>query len=148
MNVRAVVPLIRAKLTPELLQLMTEELKIAAVEGKGKCVLLVDEIMKAEKFGVGFANQVRTAVCQWMDKKICKVVLFSSLDAKFLTEEFTASGRAVSAVTTLPLLNLAQSISFFNDEIKVDFIDGEGNIKIRKIFINNLLSPLEDTLGR
>lgn len=44
----AVVPLIRAKLTPELVKLMTGQLRFAAGEGKGECILLVDGIMKVE----------------------------------------------------------------------------------------------------
>lgn len=41
-------PLIRAKLTPELVKLMTGQLRFAAGEGKEKSVLLVDGIMKVE----------------------------------------------------------------------------------------------------
>ena len=102
------------------------------VRGNSRCFILVDEIKKTEELGVGFADGVRSQICNWMDAKLCNAVLFSSLDANFMAEEITASGRAVVAVTTLPLLNLTESISFLNRSIKAEFVDGEGNSAINR----------------
>ena len=33
--------------------------KVHKAKGKGSCVILVDEIMKTEQLGVGFANKTR-----------------------------------------------------------------------------------------
>ena len=131
-----VVPLIRAKLTDDLKKLMIKQLKVASGGEKERCVILVDEIMKVELLGVGFANRVRSAVCQWM-RELCRVVLFSTLDATFITQECD-SGRAVYGVTTLPLLSQTDSISFFNKYIKVDFIDGLERPVERATYIKQL----------
>ena len=99
-------PLIDAGLTDELEELMEQQLR--SFKGNSRCVILVDEIMKMEVLGDDFSNDVRSEVCKWMDRGLCKVVLFSSLDAGFMVLEVTSSGRGVEAVTTLPLLNLTE----------------------------------------
>ena len=101
-----VVPLIVAGLAIQLEKLMKQQLR--SFKGESRCVILVDEIMKTEELGVDFAKRVRSEVCKWMDRGLCKVVLFSSLDAGFMVLEVTSSGRGVEAVTTLPLLNLTE----------------------------------------
>ena len=94
--------------------------------------------MKTGILGVDFAEGVRSAVCTWMEgkegvnEKLCDAVLFSTLDANFMSKETTASGRSVHAVTTLPLLSLTESISFLNGGIKAVFVDGEGNSAINR----------------
>ena len=122
---KTVVPLILADLDVELEELMEQQFK--TFKGESRCVILVDEIMKTEELGVDFADGVRSNVCMWMERGRCNAVLFSSLDAKFMRKERTASGRNVYAVTTLPLLNFTDSVSFLNDGIKAAFIDGGGN---------------------
>lgn len=133
-----VVPLIRIGLAGPLKKLMLRQLR--AFKGESRCVILVDEIMKTEELGANFANRVRSEVCKWMDKgQICNTVLFTSLDANFMTQEVNASGRAVLSVTTLPLLDLTESISLLNANIKAVFVDGEGNsLRNREIFIRQL----------
>ena len=79
--------------------------------------------MKVEELGVDFANDVRSAVCKWMGQ-ICRVVLFSTLDATFITQEHDY-GRGVHAVTTLPLLSMTDSILFLDKYIKVGIIDNK-----------------------
>jgi hypothetical protein len=132
-----VVPLIRNKLAAPLRKLMMKQLRIA--RGEGRCVILVDEILKTEELGIDFANRIRSEVCKWMDQGLCNVVLFSSLDANFMIQEITTSGRAVRSVTTLPLLNSTESMSFLNDNIEAVFVDGEGNpVKKAEIFVKQL----------
>jgi hypothetical protein len=135
---KAVVPLIRSGFSDDLEELMVRQLR--AFKGESRCVILVDEIMKTEELGVNFANRVRSEVCKWMDKgQICNTVLFTSLDANFMTQEVNASGRAVLSVTTLPLLDLTESISLLDANIKAVFVDGEGNsVKNREIFVRQL----------
>ena len=88
--------------------------------------------MKTGILGVDFAEGVRSAVCTWMEgkegvnEKLCDAVLFSTLDANFMSKETTASGRSVHAVTTLPLLSLTESISFLGNGIEATFVDGQG----------------------
>lgn len=85
--------------------------------------------MKTQELGDAFANQVRSSVCAWMDQKLCDIVLFSSLDAEFTTNERSTNGRAVVAATTLPLLNSTESAQFLFENINTDnavFIDAEG----------------------
>ena len=56
------------------------EQRVRNVIGEIFCVILVDEIMKTGEFGHEFANHVGSSVYVWMDRKLCKTVLFSSLD--------------------------------------------------------------------
>ena len=133
---KAVVPLIRAGLTDELGQLMEQQIRIA--KGEGKCVILVDEVLKTRELGVAFAKEVRSSVCDWMDQKLCDIVLFSSLDAEFIRKERTASGRAVLSITTLPLLKPAESAKFLRENINAVFIDAEGYSVNREYIMEQL----------
>ena len=121
----AVVLLILAGLDFELEKLMKQQFK--TFKGDSRCVILVDEITRTEVLGVDFADMIRTSICIWMDQGLCKVVLFSTSDADFMLKENRPSDRSVGAVTTLPLLNSSESISFLNNNIKAAFVDGEGN---------------------
>ena len=112
------------------------EQQLRSFKGERRCVVFVDETIKTEEHG---ANRVRSDVCKWMDQGLCNAVLFSCLDAKFMTQEITTSGRAVDAVTTPPLLNLIESILFFDGSIKAEFVDGEGNsVRNREAVVKQL----------
>ena len=130
-------PLIDAGLIDELEELMEQQLR--SFKGNSRCVILVDEIMKTEVLGDDFSNDVRSEVCKWMDRGLCDVVSLSSLDGGFMIQEVTSTRRSVQAVTTLPLLNLTESMSFLNRNIKAAFVDGEGNsARNREIFVGQL----------
>ena len=118
-----VVPLIVAGLAIQLEELMKQQLR--SFKGESRCVILVDEITRTEVLGVDFADMIRTSICIWMDQGLCKVVLFSTLDADFMLKENRPSDRSVRAVATLPLLNSTESILFLNDNVKAAFVDGE-----------------------
>lgn len=122
---KAVVPLIQAGLDFEFVNLMNQQFK--TFKGESRCVILVDEIMRTEELGVDFAERVRSKVCTLLEDRLCNAVLFSTLDAKFMNKENTASRRHVRAVTTLPLLTLTESTKFLHDEIGAVFVDGGGN---------------------
>ena len=127
----AVVPLIRNRFGNLLQQLMLTKLHKA--KGKGSCVILVDEIMKTEQLGVGFANKTRSSICAWMEgKELCDTVLFSSLSDEFMKSERTASGRPMIAVTTLPLLMIEEAASLLSGNITRTFYDAEGNTADRE----------------
>ena len=122
----AVVPLIRNGFGSLLEKLMLKKLHKA--KGKGSCVILVDEIMKTEKLGVGFANITRSSACAWMEgEELCDTVLFSSLSDEFMTNEETDSGRSMIAVTTLPLLMIEESASLLSSNIRSTFYNAERN---------------------
>ena len=57
---------------------------------------------------------------------VCDVVLFSTLDVKFMTDERTYSGRPVRLATTLPLLKVDESVALFRDQIKLEFANDDG----------------------
>ena len=105
---RAVVPLIRNGFGSLLEKLILTKLHKA--KGEGTCVILVDEIMKTEQLGVGFAESTRSSVCAWMDGEgLCDTVLFSSLSDEFMANEENYNGRSMIPVTTLPLLRIEES---------------------------------------
>ena len=117
--------MICANLSTLLLEFMMQYLKVLKI-GK-KCVILIDEILKTREIGVEFAEQVRSNICSWMGKMgVCDVVLFSTLDVKFMTDERTYSGRPVRLATTLPLLKVDESVALFRDQIKLEFVNDEG----------------------
>ena len=119
------IPMICANLSTLLLEFMMQYLKVLKI-GK-KCVILIDEILKTREIGVQFAEQVRSSICSWMGKMgVCDVVLFSTLDVKFMTDERTYSGRPVRLATTLPLLKVDESVALFRDQIKLEFANDEG----------------------
>ena len=100
----------------------------------------MDEILKTSAIGTDFSNLVRSQVCKWVDSKgICDVVLFSSIDLNFITKERSDSGRPISAVTTLPLLQQSDSVALLQANISVDFVDDEGT-EIEKIAVLNQLA--------
>jgi hypothetical protein len=133
---RAVIALIRKGYSDTLTTLMRDRIK--AMTKNIRCVILVDEIMKTLEIGRTFSEQVRSSVCRWIDDGICNVVLFSSLDATFITSEVTASGRVVTAVTTLPLLERLHSITLLETNIKVNFVDDGGCEVDREVVFNQL----------
>ena len=57
----------------------------------------------------------------------------------FITKERSISGRIISAVTTLPLLQQSDSVALLRAKIKVNFIDRDG-IEIEKIAVFNQLA--------
>lgn len=99
--------------------------RIKTITKNIRCVILVDEIMTTVEIGHTFSEEVRSSVCQWIDDGICNVILFSTLDASFITREVT-NGRVVTAITTLPLLEHLHSITLLRQNIKVNFVDDEG----------------------
>ena len=133
---RAVIELIRKKFSDTLTIFMKDRIK--AVTKNIRCVMLVDEIMKTFEIGQTFSEQVRSSVCRWIDDGICSVILFSSLDATFITNEVTASGRVVTAVTTLPLLEHLNSITLLETNIKVRFVDDGGCEVDRNVVLKQL----------
>ena len=133
---RAVVELIRQGYSDTLTTLMKARIK--TITKNIRCVVLVDEIMKTFEIGPTFSEQVRSSVCKWIDDGICNVILFSSLDASFITSEATASGRAVTAVTTLPLLEHLHSIEILKENIKVNFVDDGGGLIDNGVVFNQL----------
>ena len=120
-----VIPMIRANLSHVLLDHMVLYLR-GAKTGK-KRVILVDEILKTLEIDVEFAEPVRKSICSWMgEMNICDVILFSTLDVNFLTDERMNSGRPVRLATTLPLLKVDESVGIFRDQIKINFVNDEG----------------------
>ena len=90
-----VIPMIRASLFKALLDYMVLYLRNSKI-GK-KRVILVDEILKTLEIDVEFAEPVRESICSWMGEMgVCDVILFSTLDVKFMTDERTYSGRPVN----------------------------------------------------
>ena len=124
-----VIPMIRAKFSTLLLAFMVQHLEKRKKNIKigNKCVILVDEILKTREFDDDFADKVRSSICSWMGKTgVCDVVLFSTLDLKFMTNECTHSGRPVRMATTLPLLKVHESVALFHKQIESVFVDDEG----------------------
>ena len=111
--------------------------RIKTITKNIRCVILVDEIMTTVEIGHTFSEEVRSSVCQWIDDGICNVILFSTLDASFITREVT-NGRVVTAVTTLPLLEHLHSITLLRQNIKVNFVDDEGCYLDREVVFNQL----------
>ena len=149
----AVLPLIRSGCYVSLKQLMIQ--KIKDITKEGRCAILVDEILKTSAIGSNFSNLLRSHVCKWVDSNgICDVVLFSTLDLDFITKERSISGRIISAVTTLPLLQQSDSVALLRASIKVNFIKKDG-IEIGEIAVFNQLAlasgghprPLEYIIG-
>ena len=68
----AVVPIIQAGLASKLVKMMKQQFK--TFKGESRCDILVDEIMKTEELGVGFAERVRSKVCGWMEDRLCNAV--------------------------------------------------------------------------
>ena len=128
------IPMIRANLSTLLLAFMVRHLGNLKI-GK-KCVILVDEILIMREIGLEFAEQVRSSICSWMGEiGVCDVVLFSTLDVKFITDERTYSGRPVRMATTLPLLKVDESVALFHEQIKLEFVDDEGaHVNGKKLF--------------
>ena len=60
--------------------------------------------------------------------EVCDVILFSTLDVKFMTDERTYSGRPVRLATTLPLLKVDESVGIFRDQIKSNIVNDEGAV--------------------
>lgn len=98
--------------------------KIKDITKEGRCAILVDEILKTSALGSDFSNLLKSQVCKWVvSNGTCDVVLFSTLDLDFITNERSISGRITSAVTTLPLLQQSDLVALLQVNIKVDFID-------------------------
>ena len=133
---RAVVGLIRKGYSDTLTTLMKARIK--TITKNIRCVVLVDEIMKTFEIGHTFSEKVRSSVCKWVDDGICHVILFLCLDASFITSEVTVSGRVVTAVTTLPLLEHLHSIAILKNKIKVNFVDDGGGHFDKGVIFNQL----------
>ena len=133
---RAVVELIRQGYSDTLTTLMKAHIK--TITKDVRCVILVDELMKTFEVGDTFSEQVRSSICQWIDDGICNVILFSTLDASFITREVTVSGRVVSSVTALPLLEHSHSITLLETNIDITFVDDEGCAVDRDVVFKQL----------
>jgi hypothetical protein len=60
------------------------------------------------------------------------------LDASFITSEVAASGRVVTAVTTLPLVEHSHSIILLEGNIKIKFVDDGGCDFNKAVLLNEL----------
>lgn len=132
----AVIALIRKGYSDTLTILMRNRIK--ASTKNIRCVILVDEIMTTLEIGHTFSEQVRSSVCRWIDDGICNVILFSCLDASFISREVTVSGRVVTPVATIPLLEHSHSITLLETNIRINFVDDRGHEVDRDIIFNQL----------
>jgi hypothetical protein len=114
--------------------------RIKTITNNIRCVVLVDVKLTTSIIGKIFSEQVRSSVCQWVDSGICDVILFSTLDASFITREGAVTGRAVTAVTTLPPLDHLDLMTLFQRNINVNFVDVAGCAMDREIVFNQLAS--------
>ena len=81
---------------------------------------------------------MRSSICQWIDDGICNVILFSTLDASYITREVTVSGRVVSSVTALPLLEHSHSITLLETNIDITFVDDGGRTVDKDVVFKQL----------
>jgi hypothetical protein len=76
-------------------------------------IVVVDEIQKAQEIDkdFDFPARFRSVICSWADASVgfCSGVVFSSLDRELMTNERTASNRAMISITSLPLLTTTEA---------------------------------------
>lgn len=119
---RYVVKCIRDDLEDDLGHALLSRLK--EKRGDKRTIVLVDEILKTEAFGSGFAELCRSEICGWLDDDIVGNVLFSTLDLSFIENETSWSGRPMISVGTLPLLDMDDTVSILEASLNhAKFVD-------------------------
>lgn len=97
--------------------------KIEAKANGRPIFAVVDEILKAKEIGedFDFPAWFRSGICSLADASVglCRGVIFSSLDRELMTNEQTASNRAMLSITSLPLLTIGDAITILRRCIPV-----------------------------